>query len=178
MENQNNIEKINTSTPLSINPELSRRIKKIIEDFFEQMALEVEVDVLPQNGSTLPVNIKTDEPQILIGQGGQTLFEIQHILRAILRKKIAKGEFIQEEQGFLYIDLDVNDYKKKKIDYLKEIARTTADEVVLMKQEKVLEPMSAYERRIIHLELAGREDVVSESTGEEPERKITIKPRP
>src|SRR3989344_212897 len=171
MELQNSIKKIN---PL-INTE---QIRSIIEDFFEKMALEVEVDVLPQNGSTLPVNIKTDEPQILIGQGGQTLFEIQHILRAILRKKIAQSEFVPEEQGFLYIDLDVNDYKKKKIDYLKELARSAADEAALMKQEKILEPMSAYERRIIHLELAGRADVVSESTGEEPERKITIKPRP
>ncbi|OGZ23540.1 MAG: hypothetical protein A3A08_01575 [Candidatus Nealsonbacteria bacterium RIFCSPLOWO2_01_FULL_41_9] len=170
MELQNSIKKIN---PL-INTE---QIRSIIEDFFEKMALEVEVDVLPQNGSTLPVNIKTDEPQILIGQGGQTLFEIQHILRAILRKKIAQSEFVPEEQGFLYIDLDVNDYKKKKIDYLKELARSAADEAALMKQEKILEPMSAYERRIIHLELAGRADVVSESTGEEPERKIVIKPK-
>jgi spoIIIJ-associated protein len=156
----------------------SRSIKKIIEDFFERAALEVEIDVLPQSGSTLPVNIKTDEPQILIGQGGQTLFEIQHILRAILRKKIAKGELIPEAQGFLYIDLDINDYKKKKVDYLKETARSAADEVALTKKEKTLEPMSAYERRIVHLELANRADVVSESTGEDPERKITIKPRP
>ncbi|MBI2038524.1 MAG: KH domain-containing protein [Candidatus Nealsonbacteria bacterium] len=151
--------------------EFQNSVKKIIEEFFERAAFEVEVEVLPQSGSTLPVNIKTDEPQILIGQNGQTLFEIQHILRAILRKKIGREEF-------LYIDLDINDYKKKKIDYLKELAKSAADEVALMKQEKILEPMSAYERRIIHLELANRPDIVSESTGEEPERKIIIKLKP
>ena len=152
-----------------LNSEQSAKIKKTIEEFFEKITFEVEVEVGPQTDSALSVNIKTAEPQILIGQGGQTLFEIQHILRAILRKKILEN---------FYLDLDINDYKKKKTDYLKELARTAADEVALTKQEKILEPMSAYERRIIHLELAGREDVVSESAGQEPERRITIKPRP
>ncbi|MEK9134684.1 MAG: R3H domain-containing nucleic acid-binding protein [Patescibacteria group bacterium] len=147
-----------------------QNLRQIIEEFFKKAAFEVEVEVGSQEGSVLPVNIKTDEPQILIGQGGQTLFEIQHILRAILRKKFG--------QALFYLDLDINDYKKKKIDYLKELARSTADDVSLTKQEKALEPMSAYERRVIHMELASREDIVAESVGEEPERKIIIKPRP
>jgi len=152
-----------------INPLIdTERMQSIIEEFFEKITLEVDVDVSFQTPSTLLVNIKTDEPQILIGQDGQTLFEIQHILRAILRKKT--GEYF-------YLDLDINDYKKKKTDYLKETARSVADEVALTKKEQILEPMSAYERRVVHMELAGREDVISESTGEEPERKITIKPR-
>ena len=155
-----------------------QNLRQIIEEFFKKAAFEVEVEVGSQEGSTLPVNIKTDEPQILIGQGGQTLFEIQHILRAILRKKTGEAGLPAGKQEFLYIDLDINDYKKKKIDYLKELARSAADDVSLTKQEKALEPMSAYERRVIHLELASREDIVAESVGEEPERKIIIKPRP
>lgn len=147
-----------------------QNLRQIIEEFFKKAAFEVEVEVGSQEGSILPVNIKTDEPQILIGQGGQTLFEIQHILRAILRKKFG--------QEIFYLDLDINDYKKKKIDYLKELARSAADDVSLTKQEKALDPMSAYERRVIHMELASREDIIAESAGEEPERKIIIKPRP
>ena len=148
------------------NPE---KIKDIIKEFFEKITFEVEVEVGPQTDSTLSVNIKTDEPQILIGQGGQTLFEIQHVLRAILRKQVLEN---------FYLDLDINDYKKKKGDYLKELARTAADDVALTKIEKILEPMSAYERRVIHLELAGRPDIVSESAGQEPDRRIVIKLRP
>jgi spoIIIJ-associated protein len=89
-------------------------------------------------------------------------------LKEILRKKI-------EEQFF--IDLDINDYKKKKTEYLKEVARTTADDVSLTKKEKQLAPMPAYERRIIHLELADRSDVITESIGEEPERSVIVKPK-
>ena len=76
-----------------------------------------------------------------------------------------------------YIDLDINDYKKKKKDYLKELACSIANEVALSKKQKELPPMSAYERRIIHLELAERQDVSTESIGQEPERKVIITPR-
>ena len=144
-------------------------MKKIIKEFFEKTTFEVEIDFSPQEDLTLPINLKTENPQILIGEGGQTLFDIQHLLKAILKRKIAEN---------FYIDLDINDYKKRKIEYLKEIARTVADEVSLTKKEKILSPMPAYERRIIHLELAGRQDINTESIGQEPERRIVIRPYP
>ena len=142
-------------------------IKKTVEDFFQKTTFEVEVDLLPEEEGVIPINLKTDEPQILIGEGGQTLNEIQHLFKAILKRKISEP---------FYINLDINDYKKKKTEYLKELARSLADEVSLTKKEKTLAPMPAYERRIIHLELSSRSDVVSESTGEEPDRKIVIRP--
>ena len=142
-------------------------IKKTVEDFFQKTTFEVEVDLLPEEEGVIPINLKTDEPQILIGEGGQTLNEIQHLFKAILKRKISEP---------FYINLDINDYKKKKTEYLKELARSLADEVSLTKKEKTLTPMPAYERRIIHLELSSRSDVVSESRGEEPDRKIVIRP--
>jgi len=142
-------------------------IKKTVEDFFQKTTFEVEVDLLPEEEGVIPINLKTDEPQILIGEGGQTLNEIQHLFKAILKRKISEP---------FYINLDINDYKKKKTEYLKELARSLADEVSLTKKEKTLAPMPAYERRIIHLELSSRSDVVSESRGEEPDRKIVIRP--
>ena len=59
---------------------------------------------------------------------------------------------------------------------MKDLAKELADEVALTKKEKVLSPMPSYERRIIHLEISKREDVKTESIGEEPERRIVIKP--
>jgi len=144
-------------------------IKEITEGFFKKTTFEVEIEFLPSQELTLPINLKTDEPQILIGEGGQTLVEIQHLLKVILKKKI---------QEPFFIDLDINGYKKKKIEYLKELAKSVADEVALTKKEKSLAPMPAYERRIIHLELAGRQDVITESIGQEPERRVMIKLRP
>lgn len=142
-------------------------IKKTIEEFFEKTTFEVEAEVLPFEENTIPVKIRTEEPRILIGQNGQTLAEIQHLLKAILRRKIPEQ---------FYLNIDVNDYKKKKAEYLKETAISLADEVALTKKEKVLTAMSAYERRIVHLELAERKDVITESRGEEPERRVVIRP--
>ena len=159
-----------------ISQEQLEEIKKTVKEFFEKASLEVEIEFLPPNDLTLPINLKTEDPQILIGERGQTLSELQHLLKAILKRKIAaKGEPTKEN---FYIDLDINDYKKKKLDYLKEMARSLADEVALTKKEKILPPMPAYERRIIHLELAGRQDVATESIGKEPERQLVIKPYP
>lgn len=143
------------------------KIKKTTKEFFKKTTFEVEIEVLPEKDQTIPINLKTEEPQILIGEGGQTLAEIQHLLKAILKREI---------KDLFYINLDINGYKEKKMEYLKELARSAADEVALTKKEKILTPMPAYERRLIHLELAERNDVSSESIGQEPERKVVIKP--
>lgn len=147
-----------------------QKIKQTAEDFFKKIGFEFEaIEVKSPSDSAVPVDLKMAEPQILIGERGQTLAEIQHLLKAILRRKIDEPFFI---------DVDINGYKKNKIKYLKEMAKSVADEVSLLKKEKQLPPMPAYERRIIHLELAARNDVVSESLGQEPERGVVIRPYP
>ena len=150
--------------PLNLN-----EIKKICEEFFSKIGFLEKLEVGEIRGKTLPVKLEVEEPRVLIGQGGQRLIEIQRLLQAILKRKFSSD---------FYLDLDINDYKKKKAEYLKELARTTADQVALIKKAKELPPMPAYERRIIHLELAERQDVITESSGKDPERRVIIKPYP
>lgn len=145
------------------------KVKKETEEFFQKTTFEVKIEFLPQKDQTLQISLSAEDPQILIGENGQTLSEIQHLLKTILKRKI-NDEF--------YLDLDINDYKARKTEYLKEMARFAADEVVLSKKEKILVPMPAYERRIIHLELADRPDITTESIGREPERRVVIRPYP
>ena len=148
--------------------ELIAKIKEEVREFFSKLGVDFTMEI-SKHDKTFKINIQTKEFQDLIGEGGKTLFEIQHLLNAILKKKI------QEE---FFIDLDIGGYKERKIKYLKELARSVADEVALTKKERILEPMPAYERRVIHLELASRPDVVTESIGKEPKRRIVIKPYP
>ena len=147
------------------------KIKKTSEEFFKKMCFEVEIEVKKPRDLSIPIYVKTEEPKILIGEKGQTLIDIQRILKAILRKSVSN-----EEQ--FYIDLDINNYKEKKITYLKEMSRLVTDEVALSKKEKILAPMPAYERRIIHLEIQSREDIASESVGQEPDRSVVVRPYP
>jgi len=144
------------------------KIKDIISEFFEKTGLAVEFEIKEPNASIIPVNIKTENAQHLIGERGQTLFEVQNLIKLIIRKQLR----FQEQ---FFVDMDVNDYKKKKSEYLKEMAQAAADEVVLTKTEKELMPMSAYERRIVHMALAERSGIISESLGEGSQRRIVIK---
>lgn len=151
--------------------ELSK-IKDIAEDFFDKMTIEtlrIDAETLQQEGSeAVNLNVKLDEPQILIGQQGQTLFEIQRLLRMIANKKLDK---------VFYLNLDINNYKSQKADYLKDLAKSAADQVALTKKEKDLPPMLPYERRIVHAQLSQRADVLSESCGQGADRHIVVRPR-
>ncbi len=150
-----------------INKDQLKIVQKKAEEFFSKACFEVEAEVFFEEEKTIHLKIKAEEPQILIGEKGQVLSEIQHLLRLVLRKQILEPFFL---------NLDINNYKEKKYEYLKELACSTADEAVLSKKIKELAPMPAHERRIIHLELANRGDVVTESVGQGRERKVVISP--
>ncbi len=148
--------------------EETKKIEEFIDEFFKKMSFNVEIEQININDQVISVSVKTDMPQILIGENGQTLLEIQRLLKLILKKQVSDQ---------FYLDIDINNYKKQKKEYLKEMAKAAADEVGLFKKEKELLPMPAFERRIIHTELSERNDVVSESIGEGKDRRVVIKPR-
>jgi spoIIIJ-associated protein len=145
----------------------TEKIKKIAEEFFKKMTFEGQVEVSTEENETVSLNLKIDDPSVLIGERGQTLADIQHLLKMIIRKQI---------ESPIYVDVDIQNYKKKKSEYLKETARIIANEVSLSRKEKILDPMTPYERRIIHAELAERSDVTTESMGEGDDRRVVIKP--
>ncbi|MEK7542338.1 MAG: R3H domain-containing nucleic acid-binding protein [Patescibacteria group bacterium] len=152
-----------------LNKEQLQTIEKEARHLLEKLGAPGDVRIEQIEGlkePTVQVTIQVEEPKIIIGEKGQTLFEVQHILKLMLRKKI--------EEPF-YLSLDVNEYKKNKEEYLRDLAKTTADEVILLKKPKELSPMPASERRIIHMALAERTDVTSESVGEGAERRVVIK---
>ena len=167
-----------------LDSEQTKKIKKAVEDFFDKMTIAVSsvevsssvsqkglkgfIDLSGENMDVVDLDVKTEEPQILIGQQGQTLLEIQRLLKTLLNKKLQK---------VFYLNLDINDYKGKKIEYLKHLAKDVADQVSFTKNEKELSPMSSYERRIIHAELADRDDILTESRGEGFDRHIVVKPK-
>lgn len=148
-------------------------IKEIVEEFFKKMTFDVEVEVKDfeedEKGISIPVSLKSDNPEKIIGYKGEILNSAQFILKAMIKKKINSDKR-------LYLNLDVNNYKQKKIDYIKEIASSAADDVALIRVSKTLEPMNGEERRAVHMELAERGDVTTESIGERENRRVVIKP--
>ena len=154
-----------------INQEEFEKVKEIIKDFFSKAGFDVESEggfSEREGQDILEVNIKTGEAQTLIGKQGLVLADIQLLLRKVIKKKTDKG---------FYLSLDIDGYKRNKEDYLREVARSVADEVSRTKREKELPFTSSFDRRITHLELADRTDVATESEGEGEERKVIVKPK-
>ena len=112
------------------------------------------------------INIDSGASAHLIGYKGKTIEAIQSTINSIMQK---------QEEEYCKIFVEVNDYKNKKEERLKELARRLAKNAVKFGRDVRLEPMSAYERMIIHTELANRTDVTTESYGEEPRRRVVIK---
>ena len=81
----------------------------------------------------------------------------------------------REDEDYAKVFIEINGYKKQKEEKLKKLANKMADNVIRFRKPIKLEPMSAYERLIIHTELALRSDVETESYGEEPRRRVVIR---
>ena len=113
------------------------------------------------------VSVFVRQPRDLIGEKGATLRSFQHLLRLALTKKL---------DAPIRIDIDVNNYKKKRAEFLAEFARHIGERVRLERKEVELEPMSAFDRRVIHSTLAEYTDLTTASKGEEPKRRIIVGP--
>jgi len=141
-------------------------IENIAKELFYKVGLEGDIRVSQKEEGGLAIDVTCQDPQLYIGEKGQTMAEILYILKSLLRKKLGEP---------IYVALDINDYWKNKEHYTRELARTTADEVTLLKTPKELPPMSAAERRIVHMELQERSDIETESVGEGETRRVVIR---
>lgn len=142
-------------------------VKQALHKLLSFMDIHAEVEHQIQEGMVV-FNLKTDDSGILIGPRGSHLSALQYLTRIVVHKKLS------EEMHFV---LDVEGYKKSREDFLRELARQAAARVRDTKETLLLKPMSSYERRVIHAEISGLPDVSSESLGEEPERRVVIKPK-
>jgi spoIIIJ-associated protein len=113
----------------------------------------------------LLLDVRGDDLSVLIGRRAETLNALQYILALIVSK---------EANNWVQVIVDVEGYRARRERQLRQLARRMAEQTVRTGKRQVLEPMSAAERRIVHLELRNHSEVTSESVGEEPNRKVTI----
>jgi len=146
------------------------KVKKIVNDFFKNLGENIKIKEINFNdeNKTLKINLSSANQRLLIGKNGEILLNLQNILKKIIRKKINTD---------FYLDLDLNNYKKNRENYLKDLAKRSAEEALILEKEIELEPMPAYERRIIHLEILKERGVESFSIGERDNRRIIIRPK-
>ncbi len=156
--------------------DVAETAKSVLETLLNRMdvvALVVprsEPLIWEEEGAKTPIafEIKGDDLGILIGRRGQTLSSLQYIVRLIVA---------HQTKAWLPITIDVEGYRRRHYEALQALARRMAEQVKIGGMPFTLEPMSAYERRIVHLTLAGDPDVTTQSVGEGEARKVVILPR-
>lgn len=144
----------------------NEKIKSLIFELLEKMGFEADIHERAEEGRMV-FNVRCRDAQLLIGKQGATLESLQHLVRLLARKAL-----VDEKYSF---GIDIDDYRDKRVIYLKELARKAAHQVRETGKSVSLSPMPAYERRIIHNYLSLYSDLSSESTGKDPNRKVTIK---
>lgn len=137
--------------------------------------LNLQAQVSAHYGSTerdgrhnIQVDIRGNDLSVLIGRRSETLSAFQYIASLIVGK---------EEQQFVQLTVDVEGYRDRREKQLVQMAMRMADQVTKSGRRQTLEPMPSAERRIIHIALREHPAVKTESTGEEPYRKVMILPK-
>lgn len=142
-------------------------IKDTLNEITKLMGVNINLEVRKRDES-ISIKIFSDNNAILIGKNGRTITALQSLIKQMVYN-------VLEEK--ISIILDVENYKEKRIKSLEYLARNTAKEVSKTKIEAKLDSMNSYERRIVHEALSNNRYVYTESTGEEPNRCVVIKPK-
>ena len=154
--------------------EILEMSREVLAGLLERMHIKARIDAriakpkFSGDEPSLILDIQGKDLGFLIGRKGETLAAIQHLTRLIVNKAA------QQRSNLI---VDVGGYKIRRERALKKLALRIADQATRRNRRIALEPMNAYERRIIHLTLRNHPTVVTESVGERERRKVTILPK-
>ncbi len=152
----------------TVNVDPAEQGYKALTDMFRTMDIEAQIEMRRKSDIEVTYTVNTNENPLLIGKGGKTLEGIQFYIRNLVN--LFSGER-------LIVLVDVGGYKANRKKQLEILATKTAKTVAKTRIEAKLEPMNAYERRIIHTKLAEWRDVSTISEGEGQQRHLVIKPK-
>lgn len=141
-------------------------VSELLDYFLGTMGVVADTFVRDElvNGA-LVFDIEGEDAGLLIGRRGETLQALQLLVSMIVSRQLGRK---------CYINIDVEGYRARRIDRLRSLARRTASNVDESGQSMPLEPMSSFERRIVHIALADHPGVVTESDGEGADRRVVI----
>jgi spoIIIJ-associated protein len=153
--------------------DLIRLARQTVSELLDKMKVTAFVDAHygdPDETGQRPVlvDIHGDDLGVLIGRRAEILNALQYVVNLIVSKQV---------EHWVQVVIDVEGYRARRERQLRQMARRMADQALKTGRRQVLEPMTAAERRIVHLELREHPSVTTQSIGEEPSRKVTIIPK-
>ena len=136
-----------------------------LKDMIDKMGIDVEVSARENKDGEIHVDINGKDSACVIGKRGQTLDAIQYLTRVVVNR---------DEENYTKIVVDAGEYRAKREATLAKLAKRLADKVTRTGKPVKLEPMSPYERKIIHSALQNHKKVTTRSEGKEPYRRVVI----
>ena len=142
------------------------KVKSFLEGLFEKMQVSAQVaTTVDEENGTVSVDLSGENMGVLIGRRGETLDAIQHITNLVAN---------HGEDKHIRVMIDTENYREKREEALTRLAHKIAGQAKKYRRNKVLEPMNAYERHVIHAALQDVEHISTSSTGVEPNRRVVV----
>ena len=148
-----------------VEDETIRYVEQFVKVTLKAMDMDVEITSSIDKDGALYVDMKGENMGILIGKRGQTLDSLQYLANRVANK---------HQSGYVRVKLDTENYRARREETLKHLAKNIAHKVKRNRRPVILEPMNPYERRIIHSTLQSDPYVTTHSEGEEPYRKVVV----
>ena len=148
-----------------VTDETKEAVSTFLKDTLKAMGMEVEIALDIDEDGSLSINMSGPNMGILIGKRGQTLDSLQYLANRVANK---------HQTGYVRVKLDTENYRARREETLKHLAKNIAHKVKRNRRPVALEPMNPYERRIIHSALQNDPYVTTHSEGEEPYRKVVV----
>lgn len=164
-EKEKKPEKEKNSEPVEITEATKKAVEKFLLDVFQVMGMEVQLTSDVDKDGILCVDMSGDNMGIIIGKRGQTLDSLQYLANRVANK---------QQAGYVRVKLDTENYRVRREETLRHLAKNIAHKVKRNRKPIALEPMNPYERRIIHYSLQSDPYVTTHSEGEDPYRKVVV----
>lgn len=159
-------EEVKKETKLvEVQPQTIEAVEDFLKNTMKAMDMEVELNTEIDQDGALCVDMSGEHMGILIGKRGQTLDSLQYLANRVANK---------HQEGYVRVKLDTENYRARREETLRHLAKNIAHKVKRNRRPVALEPMNPYERRIIHSALQSDPYVMTHSEGEEPFRKVVI----
>ena len=142
---------------------------EFVRHLIESMGLDASVTMTDGEGDNKLIRIDGESAGVLIGHHGDTLDSLQYLANLAANKKVAG-----EKRDYCRVTVDIENYRLKREETLRALARKMAEKVLRYRKSVMLDPMNPYERRIIHSEVQKIEGVATNSIGSENNRKVVL----
>ena len=157
-------------------------IQNLIKDLIEKTTIKLnEISITEDGPKNMWVSVQVGEPHFFVSGEGEGLHALNHLVHRMIERNLSSTPLLNKErveersQSGLGIIIDINGFQKKRVENIRAIAHMMGERARYFKSSIEVDPMSAFDRRIVHEFLSNATDLKTESTGFGPSRRVVIK---